>query len=512
MITRRDLLAAGAGLPFLGWSGAAGCMQGGGALTTRMFGARHDDSTDDVAALEAAIAQAIESGRPLTWSSGIARVSRPVRIPSGARIVAESADSGIRNVSRAINNLRSPLLIGNWHPGYLGYRPLGADGPWLNDKVDLVPTRSGCSAGSTSVRLGRAADAARFAPGQVYPLLTQEMDIQTTNGIQLRISRDQSLLRVARVDAGSGIVTFDTPIGFDSAGPLYLVRIRDSATDDHGLPIYIARDVEIDGLQVHGFTAFGNNCAAMYRSRLSNFTGDVSTPVMANSLAHSVIDGFRGRFSGSRLVEVKYGHHDGAIRNFVVENGGEGTAQAGDGLFSVGEYCRDLVVEDFRVNAPRWRGGHLFQLQPGKNCVFRRGRVFAPLATFNAVWFYSDGLRSITGSGLESVEVTHGSEAHVVFSAGAHEPNGCFVRDCSFVTRATGPATAVAFLGGQDNEVTGNEFNRGGLSFSGDSARGNLVEGNRLAAADIEGAAVGRNRIGTNYVRGADESLVPFSR
>ena len=517
MISRRTFLSGSALLPIaaqpVALSAIAALLQpAAGSVTTRSFGARHDDSTDDTSALETALRRAAENGQTLIWSSGIARVSRPVRIPNGARVVAESATSGIRNVTRGINNLRAPLLLGNWHPAYLGYRPLRTRGPatWRNQKVDLYATRSGTSASATSVRLSRPADAALFVPGEVYPLLTTGMTLQESTHIQMRVSRDQSLLRVSRVDPTTGSVTFETPIGFDSAEPLYLVRIRDGATDDHGLPIGIAQDIRIDGLKVYGFNAFGNNSAAMYGCRLSNFGGDVVTPVMANALVHTVIDGYRGRFSGARLIEVKYGHHDGVIRNFVAEHYGSGVAPGQDGMFSVGEYCRDLLVENFEVNAPNWRGGHLFQIQPGRNCVFRNGRVFAPAAPLNAVWFYADPLRSAENCGLDSVEITHGSDAHVVFAAGEHEARRCFVRGCTFVTHSRRPVIAVAFLGGQENQVTENDFDRGGVVFSGASARGNLVQANRFAAAAVEGATRALNRVGTNYVRTAD-GLSAFS-
>ena len=519
MITRRLFLSGSALAPLLARPVALFAMtallQPAGRLTTRSFGARHDDATDDTAALEAALRQAVENRQVLTWSNGIARVSRPVRVPDGARVVAESATSGIRNVSRRINNLRAPLLLGNWHPAYLGFRALGVRGAaaWRNPKADLHPTRAGVTAAATSVRLSRAADAALFRPGQVYPLLTAGMTLQESTHIQMRVSREQSLLRVSRVDPTSGTITFETPIGFDSAEPLHLVRIRDGALDDHGLPIGIAQDIRIDGLKVYGFNAFGNNCAAMYNCRLTNFGGEVVTPVMANALVRTVIDGYRGRFSGSRLIEVKYGHHDGTIRNFVAEHvgSGSGRGQDHDGMFSVGEYCRDLLVENFEVNAPNWRGGHLFQIQPGRNCVFRNGKVHAPAALLNAVWFYGDPLRSAEGCGLEGVEVTHGSDAHVVFAAGPHEARRCFVRGCTFVSRSRRPLAAVVFLGGQENRVIDNDFDSGGVIFSGPTARDNVVESNRFATPVVEGAFKAQNRVGTNHARSPAGQLVPFT-
>ena len=501
--TRRDVVAAIAATAFA--APGIGCAQTAPAtLTTRQFGARHDDRADDTAALNAAMAALRrQGGGTLVWSAGIARTQRPIAVPNNVRIRAEDPTSGVRSTYRGpVDNLKSPLLLGNWHPAFLGRRRAraAAGTPWADQKVDFHPVRGRVRSDQRQLGLERPFAPGRFVAGEVYALITQEMTPQGDTGVQLRIPNDQSLLRVAAADPAAGTVSFDQPIGFDSPGAVYLVRIRDGAVDDFGQPVYILRDAVIDGLRVFGFNAFGNNCMGIYNCRLSNFSGDVVTPIQANAVTRSVIDGFRGTFSGDRLVEVKFGHHDGIIRNLQVTNSGPGSGRAA--MFSVGEYCRDLLIERFAVQAPRWNAGHLFQIQPGRRCVFSQGSVHAPSAAIDPVYFFADEARSLEASGLRDVEVTHGSAAHIVFAGGRHEPRDCFVQRSRFRTTSTRePILAAVFLGGQDNEVADNVFDRGRFRFTGARATGNRVFGNTTDRLLTDGAYEERNEIGRNLAR-----------
>ncbi|KAL1840887.1 hypothetical protein VTJ49DRAFT_7629 [Mycothermus thermophilus] len=59
-------------------------------LSVRSFGAKGDTAADDTNALQAAIDTSVAQGRVLFLDYGLYRVTRTIRIPSGARIVGES--------------------------------------------------------------------------------------------------------------------------------------------------------------------------------------------------------------------------------------------------------------------------------------------------------------------------------------------------------------------------------------------------------------------------------------
>ncbi|RYY25560.1 MAG: hypothetical protein EOP62_13125 [Sphingomonadales bacterium] len=507
MIDRRTVLALTA------WMATGGARHPG-SRTPRStdFNIVHDDETDNTAALHAMSAElAKQNIRELIWAKGIVRCRRPFIVPDRLRIVSDDDFSGIRNVAEGPDNIRSPLLIGNWHPAFLAHQgaAFGSD-VGGGGRLALLPTHAGVDAAADRITLADPAMAAAIRVGRVHAVIRREYDVQSSTGVALQIPLASSLVRVVAADSRTGVVQFDAPIGFTSPGSIALVSIDAAMHDPFGLPVGFADNVSIEGLKTFGFTSIGNVCASSFECSFREMGGEVVTPIMVNSLTRSVIDGWRGTFTGARAVEIKFSHHEGVIRNIDLKHRPIDGQRYEGAMFSVGEYCRDLTVDTFNVDARQWNQGILFQLQPGQNCTFRNGRVSAPLARKDPVTLYADPFVPLRRSGLDKVTIRHGSNVHIYIAEGRHEAEQCFVRNCTFSTSYEGPVIAVAIRGGRECQVTGNAFDRGAMELSGFSSRGNLLRENITDSSTVRGVGIAQNRVGRNYIRGGGGTRIAF--
>jgi hypothetical protein len=446
-------------------------------VTSTDVGIVHDDATDNTDIIQALVdAMSARGGGTILWAPGIARVSEEIVMRDDVWIIGMDETSGIRNVNASgVSNNESPLRLGYWHPSFNGVRPIGSPNPYTRE-IDRYLANAVVTEGSMSVTLATAADAGNFVVGEIAYLRSQEAYSQTSTGVDIEIPLQNTLVRILSANAGTGVVTFENPAGFDSATAPYLCRIQDGAGDSYG-DVYFVQRVRVERMKMIGRVAMGNNNPGMYDCHFRDITGDVTHIVQANGFVRSSLDGFRGTFN-QRLVEAKFCAHDSYVKNIIAA--APDAAAEGVGMISIGEYCRNITVSDFLVLAPLWgtTSGHVLQLQPGKDCRILNGKVFANGSVNAAVNFYGDLNVALDNIVVDGVEIHTASRVCVQFSDSTYGPKNCNVRRSKFFSSYSGGLTklAVAFNNGQGNVVEDCWFEQGAVDFAGASANGNRVQ------------------------------------
>lgn len=226
-----------------------------------------------------------------------------------------------------------------------------------------------------------------------------------------------------------------------------------------------------------GRVAFGSNNTGAYKCSMHSFSCDVVHVVQANGFAFCDVHSFEGRFSG-RVVETKFCAHNSKVFNFSLK---DSFGASSFGMFSVGEGAKNIDVYEFHVDARNFSGGgaHLFQMQYGDSCSFRRGEIFAPSLTSAAIVFYADGSKSVRNCILSELVVTYGSRVCILFSDGLVPPVLNRVESCKFIGSWSSDYISAAFNGGASNVLVNNKFNMPFVA-AGSSIQGNVVVNNWL--------------------------------
>lgn len=439
------------------------------------YGIVHDDATDNLVKAQALIDYlASIGGGTILWAPGIARVTNELVMKDNVWIVGMDHTSGIRNVyGGASNNRKSPLRLGYWAVSFNGTKAIGDPNPYVR-QIDRYLANAVVTEGSASVTLATPADAGNFTAGQIAYLRSQEFVSQTSTGVDLEVPLQNSLVRVLSANAGTGVVTFENPAGFTSATAPYLCRITPGAAGDADGTPYFAQNVRVERLKLIGRVAMGNNNPGMYNCHFRDITGDVQHIIQANGFVRSSLVGFTGTFV-DRVVETKFCAHDSYVKNVIAT--APTLFTGGLGMFSFGEFCRNITVSDFLVMAPLRSGGQIVQAQPGKNCKVLNGKVFAPSAVNAVVVFFADASVALENVEVDGVEFHTGAGTAVQFSSGTNEAKNCNVRRSKFfTTSAAVTPIAAAFLGGQGNTVEDCWFEKGEVAISGATAIGNRVQ------------------------------------
>lgn len=397
--------------------------------STESFGVVHDGITDQTDRLDALFSEiGSQGGGTLQWSKGLVICKRPIALPDNLRLVGENETSSLRNISeRGHPSLQAPFRIGHWHPAHNGVRAKGSTSSFKR-LIKLLPAEGPITPLQHRVKLRRPQDAAYLPTGSIAYIRSRASIIQSSTGHDIEIPVGNSLARVIHSDAANGWLEFEHPMGL-SLDEALLGAIPLGTRDAFDF-VRVAQNIIVEGVRAYGRNAVGGNSTGAYNCHFRDIGGDVHHVVQTNGFAHCTIKGFRGTFV-HRIAELKFCSHDSTIDGIHAT---QSSAHSGPGgLFSIGEYCRNLLVSDFSISAPRWNGSQLFQLQPGTACSFAKGSVFARSCVTNPIHLYVDRGAPLTGCRITNVFMSHASRVSIVVQGGSEfEPIQNSVDGCTF--------------------------------------------------------------------------------
>ena len=492
-------------------------------ILTTMFGAQCDtvqqgdgswSGTDDHGAWLAVVAFWTAFPGVRVHHPAASKISTFVRLPSYFNLTGDGDVSKIVNVD-ASGDLRrqTPLWLGNWYIGAVGTRVHGG-GAWTR-LIDQYACTATCNAGDHSVVVSTA-NAAHFTEGMICYLRSTASTFENPDANDYELPLRNALHRVQDVDLGTGVVTFDRPVGFDDAAPI-LCRITPGATDAVG-PIEFVQGGRMDGISFVGATACGSHSTGAYDCHLSNIGGHVRDIAKVNGFAYCSFQ-FRGEFDGV-AAEVKF---CGDYASLDIEGNCRTAADTsftfGVGLVGIGEYCRGSDVK-VKLTAPSWRGPGLIQLQPGRGCKVD-ATIYAPSvgAGYAALPIDLFGDTSVALEDIDLVaDIVHGaggSNATVVASAGTDPAKNCRIKVKARYVGGGPPTNCVVVHAGKGLIIEGGDYDFGVPYFeAGGSLFRNNITGYEADGTTpvvfIDGPAKSDTAADRNYFRGSDGVTDPW--
>ena len=356
------------------------------------FGAVGDDSTNDTTALTLMVDQLSTVGGGIAYAPETYKVTLPILIR--ANVTLDLCGSGMIHNTYGSTAGQADCVALGWH------HPIHNDNYTQYALGDIT-------AGDVQITFTTPAQAANMVAGQ--PLMIRSAEFYNEETMQK--PRMLELNRARAIDAATGIVTLDYPVGQSITSPkaMYIQNaylsagrysyIADRATFRNG------RVKSDNGDWVHRFAALDCTIENIEIIESIDF-------LIGNSLAHCRVRGLRGVF-GDRCLEFKTGAHDTIIENCQafydsrLDTGGTAL------LIDTGEYNRDLTIRGIRIHAPGWNGTDMVTPR-GDGAIIEDCEIYAPSATGSAVGLYSQALESSSRNVIQNCRFTAGAGSQYI--------------------------------------------------------------------------------------------------
>lgn len=454
------------------------------------FGINHNDSADNASWLsDINEFYTLRGGGRLLWQEGIALAGAPLVMPDNLHIVGMGPTSAIRNTAvSASSNLKSPLYLGYWHPEFNGYSAVSG-GPYTRG-IDRYRANAVVTEQAMQVTLATAADAAAFTVGQIAYLRSDETREQLIGATYYEIPLQNSLVKILSADSGSGVVTFQKPAGFTSATAPWLCELKVGAGNAFGDAQFVQGvRVENIGMYAADGCAFGNNNTGAYDCHFRNIWGDVKNIVQANAVSWCSFFGFRGRFK-EVAAEVKFTAHNFTFGDWIATT--SAAAASATGVFNFGEGARKIRGSNLMIDAPGRTGSPGILVQDCTDVELLSLMLRMRDSTGNGVQFSSHSWAAAERFILNNFLLEHGGANHIaVIASSTYEPRSAKISRGRMRSTNGAFSAAIAWNGGQANEVSHVDFDKGNFQFAG-NARGNKTVGCTIPqqATPTSGSAV----------------------
>ena len=470
-----------------------------GHVNVRWFGAIGDGTTDNVAAIEAAFAYAVAEGYRTVLippCETFYSLSRTLVVPSQVRVVGSGYAGRLKNVSVSGDSTQKCLfMVGNWHPAHNGVRAIG--GPTYVRLIDRYAVSGSIAEKAKSVTLGTVAHAGNFAAGDFAYLRSAEVISQTSTGLDIEVPVKNTWLKVVSANAETGVVTFETAVGFAAATP-YLCKIQAAATSV-GFPVYIVENVEIENIYGEAFAPFAN-CGA-YKCNASGIRGVYSCGIWLNAWCHGGIKDCDFDFT-ILFVELKFTCHDLDI--YDIRGRYRGTGSGDIGLLHIGEYARNINAHHLDCHAPGWNAagnGQVVQAQTGTNVRLTDSNFYCPDHTGIVIQLYADAGLPLSNCWIERNVFVSGIGWGVVYagSSSGDRPRKVWIEGNKFLQAATSPFVLIFgdANAGQDTTFK-NNYAQSGVVLTNGAVVGAAVIGNEF----VDGAGFSGSNTASLYRSG----------
>lgn len=354
------------------------------------FGAAGDDSTDDTAALTLMLDQ-LEVTGGLAYAPHTYKTTLPILIRS--KTTLDLCGSGMIHNTSGTATTGTCVFLGLHHP------VLNDDYTWSS--------LSDITAGDMSITFSTPAQASRLVAGEAFFIRSAAFyrDENRQKPQVLEINRARA------IDANTGIVTLDYPVGQNVTSP--------SAAYTNGQITYQSRVSYIcdRGVFRNGRVKSDVGNWTQRWANLDCTIENIETVrsvdfMIGSAMAHGRVRGVRGTF-GDRCLEVKTGAHDSLFTDIQAFYD-SGLSTGGTALLlDTGEYNRDLRFENVHIHAPGWNGTDMVTPRATRTIISGLN-IYAPSATGNAIGLYSGALVPPTGNVIENFTITAGGGSNYI--------------------------------------------------------------------------------------------------
>lgn len=355
------------------------------------FGTVGDDSTDDTAALTLMLDELSNAGGGLALAPDTYMTTLPVLMR--ANVTLDGLGRGMIHNTSATTTRAVCVFFGLHHPV-------------LNDNYTLY-NLSDISIGDTQITCSTPAQAGNFVVGQPLMIRSAAFFHEET----LQKPQMVELNRAKAIDTDTGIITLDYPIGqsITSARAAY----TQNAVLFESRYSYICDRATLRNMRVKSDNGNWIQRIICIDCLIENIEIVESQDfIIGNAMARTRVRGLRGVF-GDRAFEIKTGAHDSIIENCLATYDSRldtgGTAL----LIDTGEYNRDLVFRNIRINAAGWNGSDIITPR-GDGATIADCEIYAPGATGSAIAIYSQALEPTNGNIIENCRITAGGGASYI--------------------------------------------------------------------------------------------------